>query len=1486
MTNDHEQRNGNNETNRDTAPIYGGDALPQGTLSDTANAPATLCDTAAQSAAAPVPPKSELHKGDLVLDLYRVESDPIKGGMGVVYKVRHSGWNVDLAMKQPKADLFKAQKQKDDFIGECEKWINLGLHPNIVSCYYVREIDGLLSIFSEWMDAGSLKDQIESSRVYEGSESAVTARLLDIAIQFARGLDYAHANGLIHRDVKPDNVLLNQDGEVKVADFGIARARAIATQEDVPLSLGTLTPQTQTMLPNGDVTLVLDGGKALTKDYCSMEQLNGEQLTRRTDIYSWAVSILELFYGDRPWRMNGNGVTAGRLCREYFAETRVPIPEALQELLAQCLAMDESARPHDFGIIEGQLVAIFQKVTGSPYRREKSKAAADTADSLNNRALSFLDLGKSEQAEMLWVKALAKEPGNEIVLYNQWLHDSRIAKKNDWETVHSIFDTIYKLCNGHPSAQRHFLLGILDLNTYSSGASIEFQEAAKLASDQAMRLRCEQLHKTAARAAIALKTPAQKQKAFDVTEDCSRCAVAVAVDAGIQLMLFDMETRSLTVKKTLAMKTLPFLRFRNHRLYAVTQDPYEVTAWDEYSLAPLAFQAGEYTPEEPRYELYDGIRMVKKPKLERVLMGNRFEERMTGGNELLDSRTGCGLNNTFVEDIGGIDHSGRYIYIQMSYGPYAPYDSLQLYDTRVYGQALEYELCRVHSTAEVIKKTDQLTLLMQEAKTACEKGDDPAALDALDQLYELMEHKPSEEWETLNNEVGRYGRRIALRGWRTGGKRGKSEPILPPRETANAEYCAYKCASDKIDDTWVTEITEENAAGKTQMIACDNSNTIDEEACMVFDQCGSILYSAGHSGELHAWRVEDGLCLPGPTLRFGSPVAEDEDERKPMQPFFRFAKPDQNYALRPTRMLLSPDATVLLLQCHVCNAYSKQDDNSNADKLLLINLKNLQILHSTYAVVDWMDRDTYEANLSPYEASAFSPDSRALLMNYESGCELWCFHELTGCTVYPMLTQTPRHFREDGNSYPDDNEGLEIILDWKYAVDGPRTVLPPAPASTADNRKHFQTLCDSAHQALEAGNIAQVLACVAEGRTLPDYQTDAQLYRLNAQAGQYCQTSTFANVYQRKGIQVKTNGSPRAISPDGKFALAVTDGHTIALINTADASVNELDVGRDNCYAALLLAMSGDGAVIIGRHEIFGGLYRWSVKDGKGTKTAKSESSARTHSLCVNDDGSFAFSGDARGAISVWDTQTLTLMGQYPLFASPISALCLLPNHEELLCAGERGELVVWNTHTHSLVRTLGAAQPKTGMTALAVSADGRYAVSTERDIAGLLFSESLDRISAIRAKKTPPELKPDRYSLSGEGRGGRFFLWDLETGACLWTGRYLKNGYTSACFTNDGQQVAVGYPKGLSLYAVTDGACLREFSFENSADCPVSADSQVARLIYLSPDKTLLTIVTSFNITVKHFLLDWVYENPKNTNQSSKAPATQGLWKRLFHER
>lgn len=170
----------------------------------------------------------------------------------------------------------------------------------------------------EWMDGGSLKHWLQDGRLYEGE---ALKRVLDIAIQFGRGLHYAHSYGMIHQDVKPDNVMMTQIGEAKVSDFGLAQAT----------STGSYTPA-----------------------YCSPEQANGAPLTLATDIYSWAVSVLEMFLGDRMW-MQGS-IVGEELDYYLKKEMCVTMPKAMQKLLRRCLNREATARPASFTEIDPELL--------------------------------------------------------------------------------------------------------------------------------------------------------------------------------------------------------------------------------------------------------------------------------------------------------------------------------------------------------------------------------------------------------------------------------------------------------------------------------------------------------------------------------------------------------------------------------------------------------------------------------------------------------------------------------------------------------------------------------------------------------------------------------------------------------------------------------------------------------------------------------------------------------------------------------------------------------------------------------------------------------------------------------------------------------------------------------------------------------------------------------------------------------------------------
>ena len=334
-----------------------------------------------------------------------------------MWRVHHTSWDVDLAMKRPKPAFFVSEKQKESFIRECDSWIRLGLHPNIVSCYYVRLVEGIPTIFSEWMENGSLENHINDGSLYEGSDDEVSRRLLNIAIQFARGLHYAHENELIHQDVKPDNLLLTENWGAKVSDFGLAKARSVLSA-----SKGEITVKES---DTGSTIITPSGG--MTPAYCSPEQSMSKTLSRRTDIYSWAVSVLEMYLGGKPWAHGREltGPMVGSVCYEYFEMCRVRVPDRLQKLLARCMAQDPDDRYHDFAKIEVALKEIYRTEVGEEYDLPYPKAAGNTADSLNNMALSYLDLGKPKEALRLWKMALKEDPGNTRALYNYCLYSLR-----------------------------------------------------------------------------------------------------------------------------------------------------------------------------------------------------------------------------------------------------------------------------------------------------------------------------------------------------------------------------------------------------------------------------------------------------------------------------------------------------------------------------------------------------------------------------------------------------------------------------------------------------------------------------------------------------------------------------------------------------------------------------------------------------------------------------------------------------------------------------------------------------------------------------------------------------------------------------------------------------------------------------------------------------------------------------------------------------
>lgn len=359
--------------------------------------------------------RREWKAGDVLVNLYEIQSLLGEGGMGKVYKAFHRAWRTELAIKRARPEFLAKAGGMDSFDREAQNWIKLGLHQNIVSCYYVRALGDTPLLFAEYVDGDSLRGWIYQHRF------TTLAQILDVAIQFAWGLHHAHSHQLVHRDVKPANVMMTSTGIAKVTDFGLAQ----------------------------DVTEAIKDSDTMTQAYCSPEQMERKPLTLTTDIWSWGLSILEIFTGELTWMF---GAMAPNVLEGYLEEPnparQIPqMPDAVAKLLARCFNRDPQQRP-DMLTVATELQTIYQQETGHPYPRRQPSADTESVNSLNNRAASLTDLGKLEEAQQLWQQALQIQPNHPESLYNTSLLNWRGGKLSDDELLRTLQSTP-RSSNGH-----------------------------------------------------------------------------------------------------------------------------------------------------------------------------------------------------------------------------------------------------------------------------------------------------------------------------------------------------------------------------------------------------------------------------------------------------------------------------------------------------------------------------------------------------------------------------------------------------------------------------------------------------------------------------------------------------------------------------------------------------------------------------------------------------------------------------------------------------------------------------------------------------------------------------------------------------------------------------------------------------------------------------------------------------------------------------
>lgn len=284
--------------------------------------------------------------GTLLNGRYRLDAQIGTGGMSTVYRAFDTVLERQVAIKLMHREIASDSDQLERFRREARAVAQLN-HPHIVTVIDAGEDDNMPYIVFEYVEGETLKDRIRRYGRLPIQES------IAYAIEIARALGVAHDRGIVHRDVKPQNVLVDEEGSAKVTDFGIAR----------------------TLDQEG---LTADGRVLGTTDYVSPEQALGHPVTGQSDLYSLGIVLFEMLTGDVPFKGDNQVAVAMKHVREQLPDVQVRRPEvsnALAAVLEKATAKETDQRYPD----DRALIADLEEVLAIETQRSGQSTGEATA---------------------------------------------------------------------------------------------------------------------------------------------------------------------------------------------------------------------------------------------------------------------------------------------------------------------------------------------------------------------------------------------------------------------------------------------------------------------------------------------------------------------------------------------------------------------------------------------------------------------------------------------------------------------------------------------------------------------------------------------------------------------------------------------------------------------------------------------------------------------------------------------------------------------------------------------------------------------------------------------------------------------------------------------------------------------------------------------------------------------------------------------------